>query len=105
MNLNQRDVAMRQVGKEPNVLFMENGEKIEPFTLADALEGDPDRTQYIASLYNSDQRSSSVEINFEYQLFVEVMEQIISMCVAATINSTEQGNRSNMRALERIINC
>ena len=52
MNLNQRDVAMRQVGKEPNVLFMENGEKIEPFTLADAFEGDPDRTQYVASLYN-----------------------------------------------------
>ena len=75
---------MRQVGKEPNVLFKDNGEKIEPFTLADAYEGDPDRTQYVASLYNSDQQSSVVEENIEYELFVDVMQQIISMCVAAT---------------------
>jgi len=97
--MNQRDVAMRQVGKEPNVLFMESGEKIELFTLAYAFEGDPDRTQYVASLYNSDQQSSAVEENIEYELFVDVMEQIISMCVAATINSTEQGNRLKARAL------
>jgi hypothetical protein len=97
--MNQRDVAMRQVGKEPNVLFMESGKKIELFTLAYAFEGDPDRTQYVASLYNSDQQSSAVEENIEYELFVDVMEQIISMCVAATINSTEQGNRLKARAL------
>jgi len=96
--MDQRDVAMRQVGKEPNVLFMESGEKIQPFTLANAFEGDPDRTQYVALMYNSDQQSSAVEENIEYELFVELMEQIISMCVAATINSTKQGNRSNARA-------
>jgi len=97
--MNQRDVAMRQVGKEPNVLFKESGKKIEPFTLADAFEGDLDRTQYVASLYNSDQQSSAVDENIEYELFMEVMEQIISMCVAATISSAEQGMRSNARAL------
>jgi len=97
--MNQRDVAMRQVGKEPNVLFKDNGEKIEPFTLADAFEGDPDRTQYVASLYTSDQQSSAVDENSEYVLVMEVMEQIISMCVATTISSAEQGMRSNARAL------
>ena len=99
--MNQRDVAMRQVGKAPNVLYMDSGEKIESFILADTYEGDPDRTQYVSSLYNSDQQSSAVEENIEYELFVDVMQQIISMCVTATITSSEQGNRSNVRALAK----
>jgi len=90
---------MRQVGKESNVSFKDNNEKIEPFTLANAFEGDLDRTQYVASLYNSDQQTSAVDENSEYVLFMEVMEQIISMCVAATISSAKQGMRSNARAL------
>ena len=80
---------------------MRRGEKIESFILADTYEGDPDRTQYVASLYNSDQQSLAVEENIEYELFVDVMQQIISMCVTATITSSEQGNRSNARALAK----
>jgi len=98
--MNQRDVAMRQVSKEPNALFKNNCERIELFTLADAFEGDPDHTKYVASLYTSDQQSSAMDENSnEFVLFMEVMEQIISMCVAPTISSAEQGMRSNARAL------
>jgi len=98
--MNQRDVAMRQVSKEPNVLFKNSSEKIEPFTLANAFEGDPDHTKFVASLYTSDQQSSTMDENSdEFVLFMEVMEHIISMCVAATISSAEQGMRSNARAL------
>ena len=51
--MNQRDVVMRQVSKEPNALFKNNGRKIKPFTLANAFEGDSHRTKYVASLYTS----------------------------------------------------
>jgi len=93
---------MRQVSKEPNALFKNSSENVEPFTLANAFEGDPDHTKYVASLYTSDQQSSTMDENSdEFVLFMEVMEHIISMCVAATISSAEQGMRSNARALAK----
>lgn len=91
-----RGVALRRCGAADFPLFLAGGQPVAPFTLADAPEGDEGRSAYVAMLCRDDSSSANLDDIIRVS---DMIEQIISMSVAAVLSLGERTMRCNARAV------